>query len=65
MHATHGQPTPVNINGRTLMVQCDISSPNGPWIVIMRNTRTDTFRKTLAEYEAGFGRLFGDYFIGK
>ena len=57
--------TNIVINGSAVPVYCDLDTPNGPWITVLRhNTGSNTFNRQFQQYQNGFGNPSENHFIG-
>ena len=52
-------------NQTAFQVYCDMDTDGGGWIIIQRRMNsTANFNQSWNEYEAGFGNLTGEYWLG-
>jgi len=60
------QESKITIANETVRVLCDLDTPNGPWITILKHTAGNgLFNKDFATFERGFGDVNQDHFIGE
>jgi len=60
------QESNITIANETVRVFCDLDTPNGPWITILKHTAgSGLFNKDFATFERGFGDVNHDHFIGE
>jgi len=60
------QEANIPIANENVRVLCDLDTPNGPWITILKHTAgSGLFNKDFATFERGFGEVNQDHFIGE